>query len=68
MLQFISLIAFPLLTDFVLTAVIVVNAFYLRSIDKLREEPFLELMKLALLKFFAPLMRGSGRPSTDAKG
>lgn len=66
-LQYISLIAFPLLTGFVLTAVIVVNAFYLRSIDKLKDEPFIELMKLALLKFFAPLMRGSGPPSTGAK-
>jgi hypothetical protein len=56
-LQFISLWAFPLLTGFVLTSVIVMNAFYLRSIDKLREEPFMELMKLALLKFFAPLTR-----------
>jgi hypothetical protein len=61
-LQFISLIAFPLLTGFVLTTVIVLNAFYLRSIDKLREEPFMELMKLALLKFFAPLARQRSRP------
>jgi hypothetical protein len=56
-LQYVSLIAFPLLIGFVLTAVIVVNAFYLRSIDKLREESFMGLMKLALLKFFAPLAR-----------
>ncbi|TPG46354.1 hypothetical protein EAH89_24935 [Roseomonas nepalensis] len=56
-LQYVSLLAFPLLTAFVITAVVVVNAFYLRSIDKLHEEPFIELMKLALLKFFAPLSR-----------
>jgi hypothetical protein len=65
-LQYVSLIAFPLLTGFVLTGVIVVNAFYLRSIDKLREEPFLELMKLALLKFFAPLTRPSGGVKNEA--
>jgi len=47
-LQYVSLIAFPLLTGFVLTAVIVVNAFYLKSIDKLQDESFLELMKLVL--------------------
>jgi hypothetical protein len=40
-----------------LTAVIVVNAFYLRTIDKLSEKGFLTLMQLALLKFFAPLTR-----------
>lgn len=56
-MQYISLVAFPLLTAFVLTAVIVLNAFYLRSIEILSEESFMELMKLALLKFFAPLMR-----------
>ena len=60
-LQYVSLIAFPLLTAFVLTAVIVVNAFYLRSIDKLCEESFVGLMKLALLKFFAPLARRPAR-------
>jgi hypothetical protein len=62
-LQYVSLLAFPLLTGFVLTAVIVLNAFYLRSIDELREEPFMELMKLALLKFFTPLTRSSRRPA-----
>jgi hypothetical protein len=56
-LQYLSLAAFVLLTGFILSIVVVVNAIYLRSIDKLREEPFLELMKLALLKFFAPLTR-----------
>ena len=60
-LQYVSLIAFPLLTAFVLTAVIVVNAFYLRSIDKLCEKSFVGLMKLALLKFFAPLARRPAR-------
>lgn len=47
LLQFIPLWAFPLLTGFVLTAVIVVNAFYLRSINQLTNESFIELMKLA---------------------
>lgn len=61
-LQFIPLWAFPLLTGFVLTAVIVVNAFYLRSINQLTNESFIELMKLALLKFFAPLARQSQSP------
>lgn len=66
-LQFVSLLAFPLLTGFVLTAVVVVNAFYLRSIDKLKEESFLELMRLALLKFFAPLShRPKEPPGTGA--
>jgi hypothetical protein len=61
-LNYVSLVAFPLLTGFVLTAVIVLNAFYLRSIDKLKDEPFMELMKLALLKFFAPFARPSASP------
>jgi hypothetical protein len=66
-LNYVSLIAFPLLTGFVLTAVIVLNAFYLRSIDKLKDESFIELMKLALLKFFAPLARPSSpRAPSDA--
>ena len=56
-LQYVSLLAFPLLTGFVVTAIVVVNAFYLRSIDKLREDSFMGLLKLALLKFFAPLAR-----------
>jgi hypothetical protein len=68
-LQYVSLVAFPLLTGFVLTAVIVLNAFYLRSIDKLREEPFMELMKLALLEFFAPIARKQANPpSGNANG
>ena len=46
-----------LVTAFALTAVIVVNAFYLRTIDKLSEKGFLTLMQLALLRFFAPLTR-----------
>lgn len=65
-LQFISILAFPILTGFVLSAVVVLNAFYLRSIDKLRDESFMELMKLALLKFFAPLARGSTPPQRGA--
>ena len=60
-MQYITLLQFPLLTGFVLTTIVVLNAFYLRSIDKLKDKSFLELMKLALLKFFAPLAR---RPST----
>jgi hypothetical protein len=56
-LQYVSLIAFPLLTGFVLAVVTILNAFYLRTIEQLGEEPFMELMKLALLKFFAPLTR-----------
>jgi hypothetical protein len=56
-LQYLTLTAFVLLTGFILSAVVVVNAFYLRSIDKLRDESFMELIKLALLKFFAPLTR-----------
>ena len=60
-LNYVSLVAFPVLTGFVLTAVVVLNAFYLRSIDKLKDESFIELMKLALLKFFAPLSRPTPR-------
>lgn len=66
-LQYVSIIAFPLLTGFILTAVTVLNAFHLRSIDKLREESFLELMKLALLKFFAPLARPTAGSTPAAK-
>jgi hypothetical protein len=66
-LQYVSLIEFPLLTGFVLTAVIVINAFYLKGIDKLQDEPFLELMKLALLKFFAPLAHQRARAATNRR-
>ncbi len=52
---------FILVTGFALTAVIVVNAFYLRTIGKLSEKGFLSLMQLALLKFFAPLTRRTAR-------
>ncbi|RSL18356.1 hypothetical protein EDE15_3923 [Edaphobacter aggregans] len=55
--SFLKFHQFVLITGFALTAVIVVNAFYLRSIDKLSEENFLKLMELALLKFFAPLTK-----------
>lgn len=48
---------FILVTGFALTAVIVVNAFYLRTVDKLSEKGFLTLMQLALLKFFAPFTK-----------
>ena len=68
--QYLKFYQFTLVTGFALTAVIVVNAFYLRTIDKLSEESFLKLMELALLKFFAPLTRrnreSSGNP-TPAK-
>ena len=59
--QFLSIAAFSLLTGFILAAVVVLNAFYLRTIDKLDQEPFQELIKLALLKFFAPLARRRGQ-------
>jgi len=55
--QFVRAYQFVLITSFALTAVLVVNAFYLRTIDKLKEENFLKLIQLALLKFFAPLTR-----------
>ena len=67
LLQYVSLLAFPLLTGFVLVAVVIVNAFYLRSIDKLSEEPFMELMKLALLNFFAPLTRRTSHQAAPTK-
>jgi hypothetical protein len=35
--QFLSILAFVLLSGFILTAAIVLNAFYLRSIDKLQD-------------------------------
>ena len=59
--QFLAVYQFILATGFAITAVIAVNALYLRSIDKLSEENFLKLMQLALLKFFAPLTRRSGK-------
>jgi hypothetical protein len=55
--HFLKAYQFVLVTGFALTAVIVVNAFYLRTIDRLSEKGFLSLMQLALLKFFAPLAR-----------
>jgi hypothetical protein len=55
--QFLKFYQFTLVTGFSLTAVIVVNAFYLRNTGKLTEQNFLKLMELALLKFFAPLTR-----------
>jgi hypothetical protein len=48
---------FVLVTGFALTAVIVVNALYLRTIGAITEKGFIKLMELALLKFFAPLTR-----------
>jgi hypothetical protein len=48
---------FVLIAAFALTAVVVVNAFYLRTVDKLSERGFLSLMRLALLNFFAPLAK-----------
>lgn len=59
--QFLRVHQFILVTGFAMTAVIVINALYLRTIDKLSEESFLKLMQLALLKFFAPLTRGRGK-------
>ena len=59
-LQFIQIYQFVLVTGFALTAVIVINALYLRNIDKLSEASFLRLMELALRKFFAPLTRRKG--------
>jgi hypothetical protein len=55
--HFLKVYQFILVTGFALTAIIVVNAFYLRTIDKLTDKSFLALMELALLKFFAPLTR-----------
>jgi hypothetical protein len=55
--QYVAVYQFVLITGFAITAVTVVNALYLKSIDKLSEESFLKLMQLALLKFFAPLTR-----------
>jgi hypothetical protein len=55
--SFLKFYQFVLVSGFALTAVIVVNALYLRTTGKLSEENFLKLMELALLKFFAPLTR-----------
>jgi hypothetical protein len=55
--QYLRFYQFGLVTGFALTAVIVLNAFYSRTIDKLSEAGFLRLMQLALLKFFSPLLR-----------
>ena len=55
--QFLAVYQFVLVTGFAITAVTIINAIYLKSIDKLSEENFLKLMQLALLKFFAPLTR-----------
>jgi phosphohistidine phosphatase SixA len=48
---------FPLVTGFALTGAVVISAFQLKASGKLSEANFLTLMKLALLKFFAPLMK-----------
>ena len=53
---------FPLVTAFALTSVVVIGALQLRASGKLGEANFLKLMQLALLKFFAPLMRTGARP------
>lgn len=58
--QVINFYQFLLVSAFTFTIVTVVNAFYLRTIDKLSEEGFLALMQLAILKFFAPLFRRRG--------
>jgi hypothetical protein len=55
----ISLVAFFALATFILATVVVLNAIYLRSINELDQEKFVELLKLALLNFFAPLARRS---------
>jgi hypothetical protein len=62
--QVIQFYQFVLVSGFTLTAVIVINAFYLRTIDKLSEASFLQLIELAILKFFAPLTRR--RKATEA--
>lgn len=67
-LRFVSIFAFPVLTAFVITVIIVLNALYLRSIDKLSEENFIELMRLALLKFFAPLSRPATQQGSEGEG
>jgi hypothetical protein len=63
--RFLAVYQFVLLTGFTLTAVIIINAFYLRTIDKLSEESFLKLMELALLKFFAPLTRTAAKNASS---
>jgi hypothetical protein len=55
--QMIAFYQFALLSGFTLTAVIVLNAFYLKTQNLLSEESFLKLVELAILKFFAPLTR-----------
>jgi hypothetical protein len=60
--QYLRIYQFILLTGFSFTAVVIVNALYLRSIEKLSEQSFLKLMELALLKFFAPLTKRRGNP------
>jgi hypothetical protein len=59
--QFLQFYQFVLVTGFAITSVTVVNALYLKTIDKLSEENFMKLMELALLKFFAPLTRPKGK-------
>jgi hypothetical protein len=66
-LQVLAFYQFVLLSGFTLTAVIVLNAFYLRTIDKLSDESFLKLIELAILKFFAPLARATPR-AAGARG
>lgn len=53
----VSFLAFIGLAAFILAAVVILNAVYLRSIDRLKEENFVGLVRLALLNFFAPLAR-----------
>ena len=65
--QYLKFYQFSLITGFTLTTVIVLNAFYLRTIDKLGEESFLKLMELALLKFFAPLSNWKKREPKVSK-
>jgi hypothetical protein len=55
--QYLQIYQFILVTGFSITVVIVLNAFYLKTIDKLSEESFLKLIQLALLKFFAPITK-----------
>lgn len=66
-LQVIPIYAFPLVTGFALTGVVVLNAFQLFQSGKLSEASFLQLMKLALLNFFAPLAGKVGRPAASDK-
>jgi hypothetical protein len=48
---------FVLISGAAFTGLVLLNAFHLRQIGALSEENFLSLIRLALLKFFAPLTR-----------